>query len=167
MQYFNILFFLLLSIATNAQQMEQIQNVVTDLFVATDENNWVAVEKCFAEKVVLDYSSMSGQPAATLTPKDITTAWKGVLPGFTSTHHQIGNLRSTVDANKAKVFCYGTATHFLEDEGGNVWTVVGTYDFHLQKQAEQWQINRMTFHFKYQDGNAQLVQKAIAKQLTK
>lgn len=142
--------------------MKTPSEVVTQLFISTDENNWKGVEETFAPKVNLDYSSMNGNPAVELTPAEITTAWSGVLPGFESTHHQIGNFVSNIHANSASVFCYGTATHFLPDSEGNVWIVVGTYDFELIKNDNgNWKISSMKFNFKYQDGNTSLVQKAI------
>lgn len=150
----------------NAQQMEdytQIQETVSKLFINTDTNNWDGVEAQFADKVTLDYSSMTGNPAAELSPKDITTAWKTVLPGFTNTHHQIGNIIIEAHENKAHLFCYGTATHYLEDDNGNIWTVVGSYDFDLVKVDNQWKISTMTFNYKYQDGNIALVTKAIER----
>lgn len=152
----------LISLNLHAQHMQDPQSTVIGLFVATDQQAWETVQESFADEVVLDYSSMTGNPAANLSPQDIVTAWKGVLPGFEHTHHQIGNLLGSVDGDRAKVFCYGTATHYLEDENGNVWTVVGSYDFDLQRQEDQsWKISSMTFHFKYQDGNTELPQKAI------
>ena len=147
---------LLVSNLLNAQHMNTPNEAVISLFIATDQQNWEQVEQIFAPKVLLDYSSMSGNPAASLAPTDITTAWKGILPGFESTHHQLGNIRSTEDGNKATVFCYGTATHYLTNDAGNVWTVVGSYDFELAKSDKGWQITAMTFHFKYQDGNTAL-----------
>ena len=141
--------------------MEAINQSVSQLFIATDQGDWSTVEASFADEVRLDYSSMSGQPAAVLTPQQITTAWKGILPGFTHTHHQLGNFITTLNGDKAQVFCYGTATHFLEDESGNIWTVVGSYDFDLELQEGGWKISAMTFNFKYQDGNSALAQKAI------
>ncbi len=150
------------SCISKAQEMNTIVNTtVTKLFVATDQRNWQEVETIFADKVNLDYSSMNGNPAVTLTPNQITTAWEGVLPGFESTHHQIGNFITKVDGNYAKVFCYGTATHYLTDEGGNLWTVVGSYDFDLKKVDNQWEITSMKFNFKYQEGNTSLSEKAI------
>ena len=141
--------------------MNQINTQITELFVATDEHNWKKVEAIFAEKVVLDYSSMNGNPAVELTPNQITTAWKGILPGFESTHHQLGNFITKVDKDTAQVFCYGTATHYLPDEKGNIWTVVGSYNFDLKKVENQWRITSMKFNFKYQDGNTSLPEKAI------
>ncbi len=152
----------LVFVQLKAQHMKQPTEVVLTMFKSTDNRNWNAVESCFSNKVVLDYSSM-GNPAANLTPSEITSAWKTILPGFTATHHQIGNLEQTIDSDKATVFAYGTATHFLQDEKGNVWTVVGTYDFELEKTQNQWKISKMVFNFKYQNGNTNLPQKAINK----
>ena len=148
----------------NAQQMEdykQIQEAVSKLFINTDTNNWDGVEAQFAVKVTLDYSSMTGNSAAELTPKDITTSRKTVLPGFANTHHQIGNIIIESKEREAHLFCYGTATHYLEDDNGNIWTVVGSYDFDLVKIDNLWKISSMTFNYKYQDGNTALVTKAI------
>lgn len=140
---------------------EAIRETITRLFVNTDTGNWNNVEAQFAAEVQLDYSSMTGNPASKVSPVEITTAWKTVLPGFTHTHHQIGNFMIEVNGKKAHTFCYGTATHYLENENNTVWTVVGTYDFDLEKIDGQWKINAMTFNYKYQDGNKNLVDKAI------
>ena len=153
---------------TNAQKTEEnmtnniaVQETISKLFIASDQRNWEGVEAQFAPKVNLDYSSMTENSATTLTPQQITGAWKTVLPGFASTHHQIGNVISEIDGNEAHVFCYGTATHYLEHAEGNIWTVVGSYDFDLENIENQWKIKAMTFNYKYQDGNTKLVQEAI------
>ncbi|HEX3006201.1 MAG TPA: nuclear transport factor 2 family protein [Bacteroidales bacterium] len=143
--------------------MGKVNETVVRLFVSTDQRDWNAVQQCFASKVELDYSSMNGNPAAVLSPADIISAWKSVLPGFEFTHHQLGNFISQIDGSKAHVFCYGTATHYLKNEGGNVWTVVGSYDFDLVQESNQWKISRMKFNFKYQDGNTTLAEKAIKR----
>lgn len=136
--------------------------LVTSLFIASDQRDWQGVEDCFADDVTLDYSSMNGSPAASMVPQQITTVWKTILPGFASTHHQIGNVATSIEGDLAQVFCYGTATHYLADDGGNVWTVVGTYDFDLKQIAGAWKITSMRFNYKYQDGNTALPAKAIA-----
>ena len=163
MRSITILLLSIISITVAAQQMETINETVSQLFVATDNNEWNEVESIFADQVELDYSSMNGAPAATLTPEQITDAWKTILPGFTHTHHQIGNMISKVDGSIADVSCYGTATHYLEDEAGSVWTVVGSYNFELEKSGDQWRVTKMKFNFKYQDGNTSLPEKAMAK----
>lgn len=143
------------------QETTKAEDAVKQIFIATDNKDWSKVESTFADKVVLDYESMSGQPSAELTPQQITDAWKTILPGFTFTHHQVGNFISNINGNKADVFCYGTATHYLEDKNGNVWTVVGTYNFEVVKNSDKWQVSKMKFNYKYQDGNTALPQKAM------
>ena len=144
--------------------MKNPNDVVTALFIATDQSNWEGVKQAFNAEVLLDYSSMNGSPASELTPDQIISAWKGILPGFESTHHQLGNFVSSIDGTKASVFCYGTASHFLTNEKGSLWTVVGTYNFELIQDAqENWKISSMKFNFKFQNGNTTLPEIAISK----
>ena len=145
----------------NMNDTINIQESINKLFVNSDTRNWQGVENQFASKVLLDYKSMTGNPAVEISPSDITSSWKTVLPGFTETHHQIGNFIVKVDGDRAHVFCYGTATHYLENKNGNVWTVVGSYDFDLKKVDSVWKITVMKFNYKYQEGNTQLVKQAI------
>jgi len=152
-------FFLFLLLFSNLQA--QPKDVVLRLFSSTDQKDWGTAKDCFADSVTLDYSSM-GSPKAILTPPQIINIWKTILPGFTNTHHQLGNIKETIGNKHAKVFAYGTATHYLEDVKGNVWTVVGTYTIDLTKQKDVWKINKMVFDMKYQDGNIDLPQKAMA-----
>ncbi len=152
----------LISLGLNAQDIRTPETTVIGLFVATDQQNWTEVANSFHEKVWLDYTSMNGNPGSESTPQEIISAWKSILPGFEHTHHQLGNTISTIKGEKAKVFCYGTASHYLTDDGGNLWLVVGTYDFDLILQDEgDWRITSMTFDYKYQEGNTGLPEKAM------
>ncbi|MEL6305535.1 MAG: nuclear transport factor 2 family protein [Bacteroidota bacterium] len=157
----------LLTITLNAQKMNAVTETITSLFIASDNADWHQAEKRFAPTVVLDYSSMNGVAAAEVTPQDIIKSWKSMLPGFDATHHQIGNFLTTQNGNAATVFCYGTATHYLENECENVWTVVGSYDFDLINKKGEWLISGMKFNFKYQSGNLDLPQLAIEKVTSK
>jgi hypothetical protein len=79
------------------------------------------------------------------------------MPGFDKTHHQLGNYIIETDSLVAKVFCYGTATHYLSNESkNNLWTVVGSYDLELKTIGKAWRITKMTFNLKYVDGNNEL-----------
>ena len=136
--------------------------VVTQLFVSTDARDWSRVKHCFHSEVLMDYSSMNGNPATLQSPEEIVRAWKGILPGFNATHHQLGNFIESIQDITAQVFCYGTASHFLKNEQGNIWTVVGSYEFKLLPQdSKSWKINAMKFNFKYQEGNLNLPEKAM------
>ncbi len=153
--------FYLLAITLNAQIMTSPEKTVIGLFVATDQNNWQKVEDSFGDEVLLDYSSMNGSPAARFSASQIVASWKTILPGFEHTHHQIGNIQSKEMNEVANVSCYGTASHYLTNEEGNLWTVVGSYNFELVKKESKWEIVVMKFDFKFQDGNTSLPELAI------
>lgn len=160
-----VLLFTIVFTTLKAQNMNQKtlpRDVVTNLFVATDKNEWEIVENCFAKEVYLDYSSM-GNSAKYVTPKQIIDIWKTILPGFTCTHHQIGNILEQSTNNQIDLFVYGTAYHFMENEIDNLWIVVGTYNFTLILEDKQWKISKMKFNLKFQNGNSSLAQKAINK----
>ncbi len=157
MKTYILAFISLVTINLNAQKMENPKDVVHQLFIATDNRDWSSVMDCFAAEVRLDYSSMTGTEAVTLSPTAIVDSWKKILPGFKSTHHQIGNMMSKESLESAEVFCYGTASHYLENGKGNLWIVVGSYDFNLIKdEGNRWKISGMKFNYKYQDGNTEL-----------
>jgi hypothetical protein len=143
--------------------MENVQETVTRLFIATDQRDWQTVQQCFASHVELDYSSMNQQVPTQLTPIEIINGWKNILPGFEYTHHQLGNFVIQTDKTKAHLFCYGTASHYLTAEQGNLWTVVGSYDFDLVLENKQCKITRMKFNFKFQEGNLSLPALAMSR----
>lgn len=132
-------------------------DTVNGLFLYTDLRSWEDLKACLADSVMLDYTSMNGGDPVALSPQQLVDAWSAFLPGFQATHHQVGNHRVRMTQDEAAVFCYGTATHYLPNESGNnSWTVVGTYDFRLVFTGASWRISRITFYFKFQDGNLQL-----------
>lgn len=136
---------------------KQVQEAISRFFIAVDNRNWDDVRNLFADTVLLDYTSMVGGEPANLTSELIIESWKGLLPGFDCTHHQLGNFVINADLEIATAFCYGTATHYLKnDSGNNVWTVVGSYNFELISDASDWKISKMKFNLKYIDGNSSL-----------
>lgn len=138
-------------------QNQQITETISRLFIAVDQSNWDGLKDIFNSSVLLDYTSMAGGEPATLSAEQIINSWKGLLPGFDATHHQLGNFIVNSGNKMASVFCYGTATHFLKNEtGNNIWTVVGSYDFELIEQNGAWKVTQMKFNFKFMDGNSDL-----------
>ena len=135
----------------------KIEKTIKKLFIYTDSHQWDKLKKIFADKVLLDYSSFTGKPAAKLSPDQIIANWSGFLPKFKHTHHQLGNILAKRKNDVGELFCYGTASHYLPNKSGNhVWTVVGTYKFHLKRIQKKWKVTQMVFNFKYQQGNLEL-----------
>jgi hypothetical protein len=168
-----IFLFLLISLLTGCQETNKKQThemtkpgnmdnheiieTVNKLFISVDNRDWKNVKAIFNDTVLLDYTSMAGGQPAQLASDQIIDSWKSVMPGFDNTHHQVGNYIIETDSLVAKVFCYGTATHYLANESKkNLWTVVGSYDLELQTVGESWRITKMKFNLKYIDGNSEL-----------
>jgi hypothetical protein len=140
---------------------EEVGDLVTRLFVSTDERRWDDVADCFASKVLFDMSSFGGSKPSRTTPKRIVELWRSGLKGMGYTHHQIGNLLVNIEGEEASAFCYGTTTHYFSNPtGSNIHTMVGTYDFHLSRAGDRWVIDGFRFNLKYQDGNLRLSEMA-------
>jgi hypothetical protein len=137
--------------------MDNLIVTINRFFIAVDERNWTEVERLLAPEVLLDYTSMAGGAPASLSPGQITGAWKNLLPGFDKTHHQLGNFLTDQTKDGATAFFYGTASHFLANPSGkNLWLVVGSYDVALIPANGLWQIKALKFNLKFIDGNTDL-----------
>jgi len=138
-------------------EKDKIAEVINNLFIFTDKCHWNNVEKCFADKVHFDMTSMGAESAVVLSPKQITAMWDDGLKILEAVHHQTGNLKIDVIDEKAVAFCYGTASHFKKTTSGkNTRTFVGSYNFHLTKSNDDWRIDSFKFNLKYVDGNLNL-----------
>ena len=155
---------------TRSSKMNTIQDrlviidTVNAIFIGTDTHNWQLVYNAFSSEVFLDYSSM-GAEAATLSSDTIISSWQGILPGFDVTQHSISNHVVTLKGDEANCFSYGTALHYLPDDDGDVWRVVGHYDHHLIRTEASWRVDKMIFTLKFIDGNSGLA--ALAQERVK
>lgn len=135
----------------------ELTETVNKMFYAVDEHKWQLLEEVFAPDVLIDYSSMTGNPAEIMKRETIISVWRSFLPGFEKTHHQTGNFIIEINEENARVICYGTAHHFLKnDSGSNLWVVAGTYDLGLMRMGANWKIGSLTFNYKFMDGNLNL-----------
>jgi hypothetical protein len=53
-------------------EKDKISEVINNLFIFTDNCDWKNIEKCFAEKVHFDMTSMGASSPEELEPKQIT-----------------------------------------------------------------------------------------------
>lgn len=130
---------------------------VVELFVATDERNWSKVETCFADRVVLDMTSMIGGEPQERSGREIAEAWRIGLEPIDHVHHQVSNFLVDRTSTDASVSCYGISYHHRNiSNPDNTRTFVGTYDIHLVKTSSGWRIDRFCFKLKFITGNQQL-----------
>lgn len=136
----------------------EVEDVVTRLFVATDQRDWGVVEACFTDPLTLDMTSMVGGSPTQMQPSELTAAWAAGFASLDHVHHQVGNYQTTVTGDSAHVHCYGIAFHYRGQIADPVKTrtFVGTYDFDLTRSGAEWRIELMTFNLKFIDGNLEL-----------
>ena len=136
---------------------ERIIDRITTLFVSTDARDWSAVESCFTADVLFDMTSMTGGAPKRIPASQIVEGWRTGLAPIHSVHHQAGNFRVEVADARATAFCYGIALHYLPNPTGrNTRMFVGSYDFGLERQGDDWRIAAFRFTLKFLDGNADL-----------
>ena len=140
-------------------------NLINSLFVNVDKRNWEGAKALFADKALLDYTSLGATEALEKTPQEIIDGWKSTLPGFQHTLHRITNHQVQINGEEAECFCYGTAGHYLleENETEALWEVIGSYDFHLIRVNDVWKIDLMRLNFKWMEGNKDLPNSAEKK----
>jgi len=140
---------------------ERVIDRVTELFLATDRKDWAAVEGCFAPAVRFDMSSVGAGPPSSKGPREIADGWRTGLAALQQVHHQAGNFVVSVSGDRASVFCYGIAYHYLaRKDGRNTRVFVGSYDYELVCETgvvpRTWLIDAMRFTLKFMDGNPAL-----------
>jgi hypothetical protein len=135
----------------------RIIETINQLFIATDNRDWMRVKHCFAPSVHFDMSSLGAGKAEQLTPDEIVSLWETGLGPLKAIHHQAGNHLVNIAGDKAKAFCYGIASHYLPNKTKiNTRTFVGSYDFDLVRDEEHWRITGFRFNLKYLEGNPDL-----------
>lgn len=138
-----------------------VEDVVVQMFVATDERDWPALENCFTSPFTLDMTSMVGGAPAEMTPSQVAQAWAAGFKPLDHVHHQIGNLRTEVSGNQALVRCHGVAFHHRSKAIGLKSRIfVGTYELQLQAFPDRWRISRLVFKLKFIEGNLELEKSA-------
>lgn len=133
---------------------------INKLFEGVDDRDWKKVMSVMNANVLLDYSSMNGNPAAMLTPKDITDAWAAFLPGFDKTRHLLSQFEVQPLVPDPTAHFNGKASHWIGDK---CWIVEGSYDVGLNFINGIWLITRIKFNFETQKGNTELADIATKK----
>jgi hypothetical protein len=136
---------------------QEIMEVITELFIATDERDWPRVIDCFTQQVLFDMSSLTGAKPWTMASTDIAAGWERGLAPLAAVHHQAGNFRIRLHGDEAAAFCYAIASHYRPNPTGrNTRVFVGSYDVGLRRDGPRWRIDRFRFNLKYVEGNLEL-----------
>lgn len=143
-----------------AEDRRAVEDVVAHVAYDADAREWAALRSRFADRVRVDYASLTGQPASTLDADALMTAWRGVLPGFDATQHLLGPVLVELDGERATAHTHVRATHRI---GAEVWVVGGRYTYGLERTPAGWRVASTRFALAYQEGNTGLAAQAQAR----
>ena len=130
-----------------------VQRVPTEIEVAVDRKDWARVHSFFAPQVRVDFSSLSGQPPATISSDALVAGWSENLGPKKHSHHQRGQALVTLDGDRATVYSQCYAWNRLEGNGDPLWEVWGNYTHELLRTPAGWKVTGMTFEMTHQRGN--------------
>jgi hypothetical protein len=146
-----------------APETAKVISVVSSIPLAVDLAAYDLAEKAFAPKVVIDYTSLWGGEPATMTPAELMTAWRGIVPGFTATWHELSNVKADVQGDKATASAFVDGRHWLD---GQLWRPVGNYKWLLEKQGGKWKVTHMTFAMTREIGSRDVATRAMERAKT-
>jgi hypothetical protein len=110
----------------------------------------------FTERVVWDFGSVTGQPAAEHTRDELIAMLAPPFAGFVATSHAITNHQVTVDGDVGHVRAHVKAEHWVDpalvDGGPNCWLLVGFYDHDAVRTADGWRLSGAKLTVTHEEG---------------
>jgi hypothetical protein len=137
---------------------EAVINAFTRMLHALDLRDWQGVRDAFADHVDVDYSSLTGGPAATVPGDDLVGGWRAFVGAFDATQHMTGPLVTAESREgEIKAAMHVRGYHRIAGAaGGDTWMVAGHYQARLVNRRAGWRIVGLTLRVLYQDGNLDL-----------
>ncbi len=116
--------------------------VVSSIPLAVDLGRYDLAEAAFAPEIVIDYTSLWGGEPQRTTPGALMDAWRGLVPGFDATRHELSDVAARVDGDVAEATALVDGRHWIGDA---LWRPIGVYRWTLKKLAGRWRVTTMTF----------------------
>ncbi|NEO56962.1 MAG: hypothetical protein F6K54_30140 [Okeania sp. SIO3B5] len=135
-----------------------IKTIVESVATLADNRNFESLEKLYAEEVEVDYTSAFGGEVELKSPQALMTQWASSLPGFERTRHQISNIKTVVNGDRATATADVVANHYLDKM---FWQITGSYKYNVVKEEGEWRISQMTFLAKSEKGDRQIINEAV------
>jgi SnoaL-like domain len=137
---------------------DAIIETVTKVAWYADRRDWDAITRLFAEKVLLDYTSLTGGEPATVSPQQIADNWEQNLGALDATQHLLGSYLVNQVGHTAEATANFIATHIRhQPSGGGTWTLGGRYHWRLRRDSETWKIEAMTMTAIWSSGDQSIM----------
>ncbi len=141
-------------------QTAQIRTLVSSIPLAVDRAAYELAEAAFAPEVVIDYTSLRCGEPATMTPAELMTAWRGIVPGFDATWHELGTVTVEVDGTTAIATASVDGRHWIGDA---LWRPIGNYHWDVIQIDGDWRVTRMVFEMTNEIGDRALASEAMER----
>lgn len=138
--------------------------LVSSIPLAVDLANYDLAQAAFAPSIVVDYTSLWGGAPQTMTPAELMAGWRGIVPGFDATFHELTDVRATISGSKAVATANVDGRHWIE---GRLWRPIGTYSWDLEKIDGRWRVTRMVFAMTQEIGDRSLAAEAMERAKTR
>jgi hypothetical protein len=120
----------------------EIADLVARLAHAQDDKDWDGFATLFADRVRLDLSGQSGEPAEVLTAEQMTAKARAVVDGFACTHHAASDLLIAVSGDTATCRAHMVAYHQVPTTGVDHAVMRGRWELGLVRGPGGWTIDR-------------------------
>jgi SnoaL-like protein len=123
----------------------ELAGLVPRLAYAEDDRDYDAFRALFAESVLVDMSSLFGEPAYEIGADDLTQRARSVLGGFEYTQHHTSNVVVELDGDRATVRATVNAYHYLPTEPGVEDFCLARVNWHFGcvRTDDGWLIDRV------------------------
>ncbi|MGW5110095.1 nuclear transport factor 2 family protein [Nocardia sp. NPDC004123] len=140
------------------EQEYQLSRLVTRYGRVIDDRDWNGLGSLLADSVTLDFSSLWGGEAETVSRTELVRRWRDMGESLDATQHLITGILAEIDGERATVTTNLVATHRRSTTtGGPLWVVGGVYRFGLLATATSWAINELALRATWVDGNQAVV----------
>ena len=138
----------------------RIIQLVSSIPLAVDLANYDLAQAAFAPRITIDYTSLWGGEASVTTPAELMNAWRGIVPGFDATFHELSNVKARVNGNRAVATAFVDGRHWI---GEQLWRPVGNYIWELEKIDGAWKVTKMTFAMTQEIGDRTIAMQAMER----
>jgi hypothetical protein len=134
----------------------EIERVMLNFGRALDTGNWPLYRTCFADRFVVNFERLTGQPEV-YVDADLWTRFAEVILSPVRRHHQYSNFFATIDGDKADAVIYMVASHWKPTDGGaSEYVQNGWYENSFQRIDGRWKITRLLHTYQWITGNGAL-----------
>lgn len=138
----------------------RIITLVASIPMAVDLADYDLAKAAFAPDVLVDDSSLWGGAPNTMTPAELMTGWRGIVPGVDATWHELSPATVTLEGTTATATALVDGRHWIGDE---IWRPVGDYHWDPAQIDGDWRVTRMEFDMTHEIGDRSLATKAMER----